>query len=463
MRTFFLFLAGVGLSGILSAQSLEPFREGDKVAFVGNSITDGGHYHSYIWLYYMTRLPREQIRIYNVGIGGDRAYDINKRFEQDVLVKRPNVIYLTFGMNDSGYMEYNQPEAGEFARTKIEESYQDYLSIEKKLQNLQDTRISLIGSSPYDETARIENTPLKNKNAAMQQIIRFQQTSAEKNGWNFFDLNHPMTAINQKYQQTSPSFTICGNDRIHPDNDGHMVMAYLLLQAQGFSGKKVADIRMDAKTQKFRTENCTLSGLSVSPEEITFDYLAHSLPYPLDTIPRGWGSQKSQAEATRIIPFIEEMNQETLQIQTLLKGNYRLTIDDIYIDTFSDQELAAGINLALYTQSPQYQQALAIMHLNEERWEIERRFRQYAWIQFGFFQEKGLLFANDRQAIEVMDRHIPENGWVAAHRDIYSKAIHKEVREVWEKEMQLIIDTIYRINKPQLRKIRLKQEIKTEK
>lgn len=30
----------------LQAQTLKPFQAGDRVAFVGNSITDGGHYHS---------------------------------------------------------------------------------------------------------------------------------------------------------------------------------------------------------------------------------------------------------------------------------------------------------------------------------------------------------------------------------------------------------------------------------
>ena len=51
-----------------------------RAVFLGNSITDGGHYHSYIWLYYMTRFPDMPIRVFNGGIGGDTAYDMNKRF-----------------------------------------------------------------------------------------------------------------------------------------------------------------------------------------------------------------------------------------------------------------------------------------------------------------------------------------------------------------------------------------------
>lgn len=41
----------MGINGMQS-QSIPVFKEGERVAFVGNSITCGGHYHSYIWLYY---------------------------------------------------------------------------------------------------------------------------------------------------------------------------------------------------------------------------------------------------------------------------------------------------------------------------------------------------------------------------------------------------------------------------
>ena len=54
----------------LQAQITIPrFEEGERVVFVGNSITHGGHYHSFIWLYYMTRFPDKPITIMNAGIG----------------------------------------------------------------------------------------------------------------------------------------------------------------------------------------------------------------------------------------------------------------------------------------------------------------------------------------------------------------------------------------------------------
>ena len=82
-------------------QSIAPLKKGDRVVFVGNSITHGGRYHQYIWLYYMTRFPDMPVTVMNAGIGGEIAEQMYKRLETDVYAKKPSVIALTFGMNDT--------------------------------------------------------------------------------------------------------------------------------------------------------------------------------------------------------------------------------------------------------------------------------------------------------------------------------------------------------------------------
>ena len=54
--------AALCMSASAAAQTVAPFKDGDRAVFLGNSITDGGHYHSYIWLYYMTRFPYMDLR-----------------------------------------------------------------------------------------------------------------------------------------------------------------------------------------------------------------------------------------------------------------------------------------------------------------------------------------------------------------------------------------------------------------
>ncbi len=455
MKTKILILSVLVLLSLkVIAQQIAPFKENDRVVFLGNSITDGGHYHSYIWLYYMTRFPNMKLTVLNAGVGGDRSEEMFKRLDGDVFSKKPTVLITTFGMNDTGYFEYNQPGAEEFADKRVQESYDWFKKMEERYKKLNNTRIVLMAGSPYDETAKIENNPFRNKSKAMLRIVDFQRKASLENQWEFIDLNTPMTEINEQMQKTDPSFTLCGNDRIHPDNDGHMVMAYLFLKAQGFAGKEVADIDIDASKAIVKSSsNCKISGLKKTDTGISFNYLAKALPYPLDTVARGWEQKKAQAKGTEVVPFMEEMNNEILKVSGL-EGNYRLLIDGEEIGVWSAGEFSKGINLATLTNTPQYQQALKIMFLNEERWEIDRRFRDYMWLEYTLFWKKDMLFQDDRKSINVLDENL-DNGWVRAKRDLYAKAMFPEIREAWQKEMDLLVTMIYKINKPVTRKVML--------
>ncbi|MBQ9668083.1 MAG: SGNH/GDSL hydrolase family protein [Prevotella sp.] len=437
----------------LNAQQVAPFKKGDRVCFVGNSITDGGHYHSYIWLYYMTHFPFEEMWMANCGVGGDTGKEILNRLDGDVFAKRPTVITLSFGMNDSGSFGYNESQPEKFAAERLALAHEYFYKIEERLKNRPQTRMIMIGTSPYDQTSAMNDNIFRNKNNTMGKIVAFQDSAAKANGWEFVDFWAPMNKINEEQQKIDPKFSICGNDRVHPDNDGHLVMAYEFLKAQGMVGKKVADVEVNAKTKKaVRSENCEISNIENRSGVLTFDYLAYSLPYPLDTIPRGWEYRRQQAAALKVIPqFMDEMDNEAFSV-TGLKGKYQLLIDGELIDTFTADQLAKGVNLATYRHTPQYVQAKTIMELNENRWEIERQFRDYAWLQYNFFLKKGMLDQNDEQAACTF-RSGQDDGWVAAKRGLYDKMIHKEVRDMHIRQMDMIVERIYQINKPLVRKI----------
>ena len=453
---FFLIIVGLPMIGF--AQSIQPFHKGDKISFLGNSITDGGHYHSYIWLYYMTRFPNERIEIINSGIGGDIVKMMNDRFDEDVLSHHPNVIVLTFGMNDSDYYIYLKPGADTAANARIKSSYNNYLMLEKRLKALKNVRIILMTSPPFDETAKLKSADFPGKNAAMLQINAFMKASAKKNNWDFIDLNVPMTTINQREQKMDTSFSLQGTGRIHPEEDGHMVMAYLFLKEQGLAGRDIADVTINTTTKSVQAAKyCQVSKLSVTPSSVSFNYKAASLPYPLDTVSHGtWGETKTQAEALKVIPFTKEFNREMLYVNGLKGDKYQLSIDSEKIGVWSGADFANGINLAVQTNTPQYQQAMAIMYLNEERWEIERRLRVYYWYQFDILKGKGLLFKDNLASIDTLKSMASTNPFIGGLMQGYLKSRHPEVRSAWTSEIKLLSDKIYTINKPKMHAIEIK-------
>lgn len=452
MRTYYYsFLLFCVIFLPATAQTIQPFKQDDRVVFTGNSITDGGHYHSYIWLYYITHFPKRRITVFNAGIGGDVSRQMLERFDSDVFAKKPSVITLTFGMNDTGYQNLKGDKADSTYAAKITTSLKSFRLIENKLKQHPEIRKIMIASSPYDETAKFKNTPLIGKNTAMLKIADDQQSTAAKNHWDFIDLNRPMTAINFYQQKTDSAFTMEGGDRIHPTNDGQMVMAYLFLKAQGLSGKKVANMVINANTKKIAlAENCAITAPQINNEYIKFNYLANSLPYPLDTIPSGFGRPgKSQAQALKLIPFIEEFNQEIVQVKGLKPAAlYTLKIDSQPMGAWSGDEYAKGINMALLNNTPQYQQAMAIMHINEERWTIERRLREYYWMHYSILKPKGMLFNDGPATLDSLQKYARKDFFVAVTLPTYQKARIKSVRDTWQKEIDLLTDQLYRINKP---------------
>jgi lysophospholipase L1-like esterase len=441
----FVFLAFNSL-----AQTIKPFQNGDRVVFVGNSITDGGHYHSYIWLYYMTRFPEMQLRMFNAGIGGDVARQIDERLQDDVFSRNPTVMTLTFGMNDTGYQFLTGSAADSVYGQKIATSYASFQQILKKLHTRPGIKKILIGSSPYDETSKIKARPLTGKNAAILKIEAFMRDAAAKNGWGFIDFNKPMIDVNAQQQQRDSLFTLQGFDRIHPTNDGHMVMAYIFLKAQGLAGKKVADMCINSKTKAINGENCTITNLKTTSGSISFDYLARSLPYPVDTVPQGGGKQvRSQADALNLVPFTKEFNQEDLRLSGLPSNQlFELQIDGARIGKWTGAELDSGINLAIYHSTPQYQQALAVMHLNEERWQIERRLREYYWLHYSILKPKGMLYNDRESTMDSLQKYAKKDFFVAVTLPTYQKARFKSVRDAWQKEIELLTREMYHINRP---------------
>jgi hypothetical protein len=48
MKKFLVLVAAVCMAYTTAfAQTVKPFKEGDRAVFLGNSITDGGRYHSF--------------------------------------------------------------------------------------------------------------------------------------------------------------------------------------------------------------------------------------------------------------------------------------------------------------------------------------------------------------------------------------------------------------------------------
>ena len=297
---------------------------------------------------------------------------------------------------------------------------------------------------------------LKEEKEELEEIVDFLNARARENQWGFVDFNRPMVAINQWEQAEDSMYTLCGKDRIHPSTDGHLVMAYLFLKAQGLAGKPVADIRIDGAGKKVtRSDNCRVSDLSVSSDNLTFTYEAKSLPYPIDT--SYYDNEKhTQADALSVIPFMDEMNYEGLSVSGLSDGYYGLTIGGEFIGRFTARELERGINMTLLQNTPQYKQAMKIRQMNEERWLKERKMREFYWVEYNLMRKTGMLWACNEAAVDTLRKYRPHDIFLQWNGDLWLQYMHKGIREDCVNEQQDLVNRIYEQNKP----IPLRIEIK---
>jgi lysophospholipase L1-like esterase len=451
-----LAIVALSTTSVAQVQPMTPFQPGERVTFVGNSITEAGYYESYIWLYYMLHFPARKITVYNCGIGGDRAQNILGRIDKDVFAKKPTTICVTFGMNDSGYFEYLSGNGDSTGQQRAKESKRFFDTIEQKLKAYTPAKKIMITSSLYDETMKNPKNYFPKKSLCMNTIAAFQEKAAQNNHWGFVDFLHPMTEITLREQRKDSAFTLTSSDRIHPGNAGHFVMAWLFLKQQGLAGKPVAEIAIDATAKKIRRqENCQLSALSVTPGKIQFDYLANSLPFPQDTVSRMWENPQRMADALKVIPFTEEMNREMLTVHGLAAGDYSVMIDGKPIGNWSGEQLGAGINLALVKTTPQYDQAMTVLLLNEERMALESKLRAYYWLQFNYLKEIGMQFNDNKVAMDSVASRATRDWAVASKRDNYRAARYAAVRASWQRQIDALVNELYTLNQPKKHTIKI--------
>jgi hypothetical protein len=81
---------------------------------------------------------------------------------------------------------------------------------------------------------------------------------------------------------------------------------------------------------------------------------------------------------------MQELNQELLVVTNLSGGKWRLEIDGRRCGDYSSQNFSSGINLAAITNTPQYQQAVAIMLTNDNRLRLAAAERGIVAFEYGY-------------------------------------------------------------------------------
>jgi lysophospholipase L1-like esterase len=312
-------------------------RDGDRVVFYGDSITDQRLYTTYTETYVATRFPQLRVSFVHSGVGGDRVTGgwcgpIDLRLSRDVLAHKPTVMTIMLGMNDGSYRAFDP---------KIFETYSTgYQRIVDRVKDaLPSVRLTLIQPSPYDDVTRPAGFE-GGYNAVLVRYGQFVKELAQKAQCDAADLNTSVVAVLEKARSTdAETAKKIIADRVHPGPSGHLLMAQALLQAWN-APALVTAVQIDAaQTRTVRVENTVVSDLQKS-SGLAWTQTDEALPMPVDL------KDPVFKLALQSSDFFEALDWQPLKVTGLQGQRYRLQIDGEAVGTFSRAQLEEGVNLA---------------------------------------------------------------------------------------------------------------------
>lgn len=204
------------------------FEKGQKVLFVGDSITDCGRrelglglgvgYVRDIGGILGARHPELGLELVNMGVSGDTVRELAGRWERDVIEQRPDWVSVAIGINDVW-----RQVRGESSGVSVEEFEATYQRLLERTRETVRSRFILMETTVIREALEDgANEMLKPYNRAIRKL-------AKESGAVLVPMNrewHRAIRGNPGVKWTT--------DGVHPGVAGHGLMARVWLNAVGF-------------------------------------------------------------------------------------------------------------------------------------------------------------------------------------------------------------------------------------
>lgn len=348
-------------------RAIPPFVAGDRVAWIGDSISHNGWWHRYVLAFLATRFPQQVFTVQNRGLSGDDAGGALRRFREDIATTPPTRATVMFGMNDVKRSLYGGLDSTARCQARAEALARYAANLESLVDRVValGTAPILLTPTPYDQTTVSLTMNHVGVNDALARCRDIVMACAARRRLPVIDLHTPLTALHQRHQAVDPGFSLIGPDRVHPGEMGHLAIAYHVLRAFDIDGL-VSDLAIDAAAARVdRHRHLAVSEFAATPDGCSLTVLSRSLPFPLTP-----GARLALA----LVPFAQDLDQELLTVTSLRPGFYRIRIDGRDVATVASDQLAAGVNLALLA-TPQHQQALEVLEHGERAFAIIARMR----------------------------------------------------------------------------------------
>lgn len=375
-----------------------PFACGERVVFLGDSITHGCGYVARLRFLADARAPETAPVLMSAGISGDWAGGGLERLDWDVFPKKPDRVFVMFGMNDFGNAwAHAVPTEKEAAnRRRIEKTYRAKLNAIVDALTARGVRCTLMTPSPYDEYSRDPKLPepsFDRNSGALSRAAEIVRDIADRRELELVDLHAPMTALVKAH----PELRLCGTDRVHPGGAGHLLMAVLIADAMWLN-PHVTPVK--------DSYGASVKVYAKKLEKPSFTHRPRTLQVPFTDEYRALDA---------LCRFTERLNLENLRIPDLEPGRWTLSADGKARGAFTREEFDAGVNLAPLP-TPAHAQARKAWDLALKLREVEVRLRDIAYMT-QFLKKFGTDLADEKACFARLDKWLEDSS--KTHEKVY--------------------------------------------
>jgi lysophospholipase L1-like esterase len=301
--------------------------KGDRVAIVGDSITEQKQYSRFIEMYLTVCVPELDLRTIQLGCDDETASGFHRRMNRDLIPFRPDVVTTCYGMNDGRYQAYNED---------IGKSYRE--PMQAIVADLKKAGVTVIVGSPGCVDIDYWPRQYDAYNQTLAHLRDIARDVAAAEGMPFANIHDEMMAVMKKAKAAyGRGYHVCGIDWLHPSANGQLIMAYVFLKAMGLDGN-IGTITIDMAGKATATDGHTV--LSCSGGNVKLK----SVRYPFCL----FGDEKSPNSQRSILPFLpfnNDLNRLMLVVTGLKSARAKVTWGKAS-KTFTRAQLEEGINLS---------------------------------------------------------------------------------------------------------------------
>ncbi len=203
-------------------------KPGDQIVAIGDSITAGGGYLRDIDAVLAKQYPDIKLpKVINKGISGQKAEDLVKRFDADVVKLKPAYVTVSIGINDVWHRVKAPHDA------KVLATYKK--NVAAMVDQAQQAGIKVILLTP----TLIEENPNSEGNKRLVQYVEAEKQIAAEKKCQVVDL-HGMFLAALKQKPAGEKGNWLTGDGVHMKPLGDAIMATGVLRALGVPDAKIA-------------------------------------------------------------------------------------------------------------------------------------------------------------------------------------------------------------------------------